>query len=255
MRVQERRAGKALRVEKMKAVILAAGTGSRLRPLTYAIPKPLLPVGGRPVIDYVIDNLLKCKDIDTIYVAVSHMREAIANYLAHTPRDSVEIEAVTTLGWETGGDLRSIAIEKNLRGPVMVAYGDNVTNLDTGKLLQFHKKNKARATVALFKVPWADVSRFGVVKMKQNAITAFIEKPPRAKAPSNLANAGYYVIEHEEIARIPHGNVKVEHSIFPLLAGEGKLFGYTYTPKYWLDIGSMQSYRHANRLMEGILAP
>ncbi|MDO8340284.1 MAG: sugar phosphate nucleotidyltransferase, partial [Candidatus Burarchaeum sp.] len=65
----------------MKAVILAAGTGSRLRPLTYAIPKPLLPVGGRPVMDYVIDNLLKCKEIDTIYVAVSHMQDAIANYL------------------------------------------------------------------------------------------------------------------------------------------------------------------------------
>ncbi|MDO8339061.1 MAG: sugar phosphate nucleotidyltransferase, partial [Candidatus Burarchaeum sp.] len=153
------------------------------------------------------------------------------------------------------GDLRSIAIEKNLRGPVMVAYGDNVTNLDAGKLLKFHKKNKARATVALFRVPWVDVSRFGVVKMKQDRIISFVEKPARAKAPSNLANAGYYVVEHEEISRIPHGKIKVEHSLFPLLAAEGKLFGHIYKPKYWLDIGSMESYRHANRLMEGILAP
>src|SRR3990167_8539032 len=114
----------------MKAVILAAGKGERLKPLTYAIPKPLLPVAGKPVIDYVIDNLVKCKEINTIYVAVSHMQEAITSYLKHTPRDGIKIEPVTTLGWDTGGDLRAIAVEKEIRGSVMVAYGDNVTDIN-----------------------------------------------------------------------------------------------------------------------------
>ena len=90
--------------------------------------------------------------------------------------------------------------------------------------------------------------------MNGDKITRFIEKPS-GKPASNLANAGYYVLEHEEIERIPHKKVKVETSIFPRLAEEGKLAGYVYTPKYWLDIGTIESYKKANRMLFGILPP
>lgn len=241
--------------DTLKAMILAAGKGVRLRPLTYGIPKPLLPVGGKPVIDFVIDNLLTCKEIDTIYVGVSHMQNMISSYLVHTPRDSVTIETVSTLCWETAGDIKVIAVEKDLNEAVVVAYGDNVTRIDIGRLVKFHKKMGRSATVALFKVPWNEVGRFGVAKMEGNLITEFIEKPERGKAPSNLANAGYYVLEPEVISNIPYSKTKTENTIFPRLAREGELAGLVYSLRYWLDIGTIEAYRKANRMMEGILPP
>ena len=239
----------------MKAIILAAGKGVRLRPLTYGIPKPLLPVGGKPVIDFVIDNLLTCKEIDTIYVGVSHMQNMISSYLIHTPRDKVVIETVSTLCWETAGDIKVIAVEKDVKETAVIAYGDNVTKINVNELVKFHRKMGRSATVALFKVPWNEVGRFGVAKLEKGIITEFVEKPPKGKAPSNLANAGYYVIEPEVISRIPHSKVKIENSLFPKLAQEGELAGLAYKPKYWLDIGTIEAYRKANRMMEGVLAP
>ncbi|MEM3399966.1 MAG: nucleotidyltransferase family protein [Candidatus Micrarchaeia archaeon] len=239
----------------MKAIILAAGMGRRLRPLTYGIPKPLLPVGGKPVIDYVIENVMKCKGIDTIYVGVSHMKETIENYLANTPRDGVKIETISTLCWETAGDLKTIIIEKEINERIMVAYGDNVTNINTRELLKYHEKKKALGTIALFAVPWEEVERFGVAKLDKGMIVDFVEKPKRKTAPSNLANAGYYILEPEVIEYIPNKKVKMENEVFPRLAHEGKLAGYVYKPEYWLDIGTLSAYRKANRMIEGILAP
>lgn len=237
----------------MKSIILAAGKGMRLRPLTYGVPKPLLPVGGKPVIDFVIDNLLTCKEIDTVYVGVSHMQSMISSYLAHTPRDNVKVETVSTLCWETGGDIKLIAVEKEINEPVVVAYGDNVTKMNVDRLVKFHRKMGKSATVALFRVPWKEVHRFGVAKVEKNLITKFVEKPE--KAESNLANIGYYILEPEVIWNIPTGKVKMESVVFPKLAEEGELAGLVYNLKYWLDIGTIEAYRKANRMMEGILPP
>jgi len=237
----------------LKSIILAAGKGMRLRPLTYGIPKPLLPVGGKPVIDFVIDNLLTCKEIDTVYVGVSHMQSMISSYLAHTPRDNVKVETVSTLCWETGGDIKLIAVEKEINEPVVVAYGDNVTKMNVDRLVKFHRKMGKSATVALFRVPWKEVHRFGVAKVEKNLITKFVEKPE--KAESNLANIGYYILEPEVIWNIPTGKVKMESVVFPKLAEEGELAGLVYNLKYWLDIGTIEAYRKANRMMEGILPP
>lgn len=239
----------------MKAIILAAGKGTRLRPLTYGIPKPLLPVGGKPVIDFVIDNLLTCKEIDTIYVGVSHMQNMISSYLVHTPRDDVKIETVSTLCWETGGDIKLIAVEKEIDEPVVVAYGDNVTKINVEKLVKFHRKMNKSATVALFRVPWEDVHRFGVAELKGGLVRGFVEKPKKGEARSNLANIGYYVLEPEVIWNIPTGKVKMESVVFPKLAEEGELAGLVYDLKYWLDIGTIEAYRKANRMIEGVLPP
>ncbi len=239
----------------MKAVILAAGRGTRLRPLTYAIPKPLLPVGGKPVIDYVRDNITSCKDITQIFIAVSHMKEVIEEYIRHTPHDHVHIETITTLGWETGGDLKAIAIEKDLDETIVVAYGDNVTNINDEEMHQFHKKQGKLATVALFKVPWEDVPRFGVAEMNGHLIKRFVEKPEQKDALSNLANAGYFILEPEVLEMIPAKKIKIENTIFPKLAEAGELAGFIYHPKYWLDMGTMEAYRQANRMIEGILPP
>jgi len=239
----------------MKAIILAAGKGTRLRPLTYAIPKPLLPVGGRPVIEYVIDNILTCKDVDTIYIAVSHLKETIENYFKHTPRENVKIEIVNTLGWETGGDLKMIAIEKEINETVIVAYGDNVTNINIGEMVEFHRNSKLPATLALFEVPNEDISRFGIAKVENGKILEFKEKPKLEDAPSNLANAGYYILDNSALAALTLKKDKVENLLFPGLAREGKLSAYTYKARLWLDIGTIQTYKEANKLVEKFVAP
>ena len=238
----------------MKAIILAAGQGTRLRPLTYAIPKPLLPVGGRPVIDYVIDNLATCPEIDEVYIAVSHAASVIEEYFKHTDHHKLKISTVHTLGWETGGDIKTIIIDKQIASPVLVCYGDNVTQLDVKKLVSSHKKG-ANATVALFPVPKQDISRFGIGELTGDKITKFIEKPREGSTSSNLANAGYFVLDPSSVSDLPMKKFKLESDYFPIWAKERKLFGQVQTFKMWIDIGTIDAYRAANRLVEEILPP
>lgn len=240
----------------MKAVILAAGQGTRLRPLTYAIPKPLLPVGGKPVIDYVIDNLIFSGKINHIYVAVSHMRNVIENYFENTPRKGVVIETVGTLGWETGGDLKMVAVEKELQNekePVFVAYGDIVTDININEIIDKHKNSDDLATLGLFPVPEEDISRLGIAKLENGKIISFIEKPETSE--SNLASTTYYCLQPEVFDMLSIEKVKIERILFPELVKMGKMGGVKLAPKYWLDIGTINSYRKANKMMEGIIPP
>ncbi len=238
----------------MKAIILAGGKGTRLRPLTYAIPKPLLPVGGKPVIEYVIKNLKTLPDLETIYVGVSHQKELIERYFNHVDY-GVPVKTISTLCWETGGDLKCIVNEESIDERVVVAYGDNVTKINIKEMVETHKKDGFLGTVALFEVPNEDVERFGIAKLDGNKISKFIEKPKKEEAPSNLANAGYYVLEPEALRMLGYEKTKVEFSLFPQLAEMGKLGAYSTELPYWLDIGTIESYRKANRMMEGIISP
>ena len=221
----------------MIGIILAAGKGTRLQPLTYAIPKPLLPVGGKPVIEYVIENLKKCKEIKKIYIGVSHMHDAIQQYFEHVDY-GIEIELVRTLGWETAGDLKTIVIEKEIKEPVFVAYGDNITKLDSTEMYSFHKKTGKQATVALFEVPWEDVPRFGVAELNESVIKNFVEKPKEREAKSNKANAGYYIIEPKALQELELKKMKVEETLFPLLVKKHELAGYICKLPYWLEFRS-----------------
>ena len=238
----------------MKAIILAAGQGKRLRPLTYAIPKSLLPVGGRPVIDYVIDNLCACPRIDEIYVAVSHKASVIEDYLRYSGREGPRITVVRTLGWETGGDVKTVLVEKQADGPILVCYGDNVTKLDVEALCGAHKEG-AKATVALFPVPAQDIPRFGIAEIEGGRITKFVEKPAEGSTKSDLANAGYFVLEPQALEGHPMHKFKLEEECFPLWAREGTLRGQVQRLRMWIDIGTIDSYRTANRMVEEILPP
>ena len=238
----------------MIGIILAAGKGTRLQPLTYAIPKPLLPVGGKPVIEYVIENLKNCKGITKIYIAVSHMRDALEHYFSQVDY-GIPIELVRTLGWETAGDLKTVILEKNITEKILVAYGDNITRIDLTSLSETHAKSKRKATVALFEVPLEDVPRFGVAELdSKGAVLSFIEKP-KHKVNTNKANAGYYLIEPEAFELIPLRKVKVEESLFKDLVKEKQLGAQVCALPFWLDIGTIESYRKANQLLEGFIPP
>ncbi len=254
----------------MKAIILAAGMGTRLRPLTYGIPKPLLPVKGRPVIDWVIRNVLTCGDVDEIFVAIpgTSGKDFHERVLSHTHGICVDsyvrnlsyrckITTVPTPQKETAGDLKHVISEMDISGgDVIVAYGDNLTSINLDGMVKYHqdcrKELGVACTVSLFGVPEKDVGRFGIAKIKNvsgfDLIENFVEKP-KGGAPSNLANAGYYIIDVEQISGyLGKEKIKVEESLFPLLAAKGKLGGYVTSLPFWIDIGTIEAYEEANRL-------
>jgi mannose-1-phosphate guanylyltransferase len=264
----------------MKAIILAAGKGTRLRPLTYGVPKPLLPLNGRPMLDWVIRSVLSGKRIDEIFVGISGTsgKELHERILSHTHGiciDSylknmdygVPVNTVTTPQRETAGDILHILQENGItEGPVLVAYGDNLTSFDIGKMMEYHARCResmgVSATVLLFEAPEDEVHRFGIADVKNSSgftlINSFVEKPKKEDAPSRLANGGYYILEIGDIMNIfPREKIKVEQSIFPELARQGKLAGFVTRLPFWLDISTIEAYQEASKMAhEGmIIAP
>jgi mannose-1-phosphate guanylyltransferase len=230
----------------MKALILAGGFGTRLRPLTNHRPKHLLPIANRPHVEHVFDLLL-AQDVTEVVLATS--------YLAHHFDDVVDRAAGRGLNFRvtreeeplgTAGAIKHAASEL---GPdtFLVFNGDILTDVDLGKLVSFHRDRAAELTILL--TPVEDPSAFGVVPTDgRGRIEAFIEKPPRDEAPTNLINAGVYVLEPSILERIPQGEVwSAERQLFPGLVAEGAALYAMGTDAYWMDIGTPAKYLEANR--------
>jgi len=260
-----------------KAIILAAGKGTRLRPLTYGIPKPLLPIKGRPIIDWILSNVKTCRGVEEIFVAIPGVTSSefddrmlgVAHGIAlDTYLKKVEgnIKTIPTFQMETGGDLTHVLDELGIsEGRILVAYGDILTRVDLSQMADYHERCREKlgisATVMLFEVPEKDVSRFGIARVVEregfNLIEEFVEKPKLEEAPSRLANAGYYILEIDDIRdMLPRKRIKVEQSIFPKLAKEGRLAGFITKLPFWIDIGTKESYELANKLAyENLIIP
>ena len=258
----------------MKAIILAAGKGTRLRPLTYGIPKPLLPVKGKPVVDWVISNIVKCKEVDEIIVGISGTSSGaedrklakihglcIDAYLKNSSYD-IPIRTIQTPQRETAGDLKFIIKKGRIKETILVAYGDNITSINSNKMYEYHKKAKNKlgieATLALFPAHKKDLSRLGIAKTQKTndifIIENFIEKP--TNPISNLANAGYYVLDPGIFDLIPESKEKMEESVFPYLVKKGMLAGFIEKLPFWLDIGTLEAYEMANTLAhKGLIIP
>ena len=258
----------------MKAIILAAGKGTRLRPLTYGIPKSLLPVKGKPVLDWVISNIVKCKEVDEIIVGISGASDGakerklakihglcIDAYLKNSSYD-IPIRTIQTPQLETAGDLKFIIRKGRIKETILVAYGDNITSINSDKMFEYHKRARKKlginATVALFPARKKDLPRLGVAAVTKkdgfNVIKKFIEKPNNPK--SNLANAGYYCLEPEIFKTIPKFKKKMEESIFPQLVEENKIVGFVERLPFWIDIGTLEAYELANTLAhKGLIIP
>jgi mannose-1-phosphate guanylyltransferase len=245
----------------MKAIILAAGKGTRLRPLTYGIPKPLLPVKGMPIIDWVISNLRTCKSINEIIVAIAGGSDELSALQATCIEKYLQekynnlIKTVRTEQKETAGDLKKVLTECHITsGPVLVAYGDALSDVNVTGLLEYHKKCRAslgiQATVALFEVSEADAKRLGIATIEKaddfTLVQKFVEKPEHPE--SRLANAVYYILELDDVGNlIEDRKVKIEDSLFPLLAKNHKLAGFTEKITFWIDIGTIEAYETANK--------
>lgn len=225
----------------MKGVILVGGGGTRLRPLTCHLPKAMVPVLNRPFLEVLVGYLKKHK-IDEIIVAMSEPQRQIEDEYGNGARLSVRITySVESFPLGTAGAVKNA--ERFLKDDTFFVFnGDVFTDIDLTALLEMHRKSKALATIAL--TPVDDPTAYGVVETdSQGRVKRFVEKPSRDKAPTNMINAGIYVLEPEVLEEIaPNSYCAFEHDVFPLLVQQGQgVYGFPWRC-YWIDIGTPERY-------------
>lgn len=225
----------------MKAVILAGGIGTRMRPLTYVIPKAMLPIGGKPLLEHTL-LYLKEHDITEVIVCVAYLKTHIIDYFKTGKNLGVTIEyAESDMPLGTAGQLKTA--EKHISGPFLAMNGDIITSLNLRKLIGFHKEMGGIGTIALKKFEVA--VPYGHIETDNNfSIQKFSEKPTF----SFMANAGIYVLEADILKHIPPNQaVSIEREIFPkLLKNHGKLYGY-YEEAYWADVGTITDFERVDK--------
>ncbi len=229
----------------MKAVVLVGGEGTRLRPLTLTTPKQMLPVVEQAMIERVLGHL-RAHGIEEAVLSLGYRPDAFLNaYPDGTIAGVATSYAVEPSPLDTAGAIRFAAGHRGIDERFLVVNGDVLTDLDVGALVAFHEARGAGATIAL--TPVEDPSAYGVVPTDaRGRVEAFIEKPPRDDAPTNLINAGTYVLEPAVLDLIPGGRrVSIERETFPALVAAGELFALG-SDVYWLDTGTPDAYLRAH---------
>jgi len=228
----------------LQAVILVGGEGTRLRPLTYETPKPMVPLFGVPFLERTIVRLREA-GVDEVILAAGYLPQAIIDHFGDGSKVGLRVTYVleeAPLG--TAGALRNVA--DRLTGSFFVLNGDVLTSLDLRAMLAYHQENGGEGVIHAIRVD--DPSAFGcLVHDGTGRIARFVEKPPRDEAPTDEINAGTYLLERSVLDRIPSGRaVSIERETFPeLLAAGGRLYAYT-TDDYWLDVGRPEQYVQAH---------
>jgi mannose-1-phosphate guanylyltransferase len=239
----------------LKALILAGGFGTRLRPISCTRPKTLFPVVNKPLLQWTFERLAK-NNITEAILAVNHQTEVYIKQ-HRIPKCGLQIKYSRDplrrpLG--TGGPIKKAERLIGHDSPFLVLNGDIFADVNYAEILRrHHKKKKAIATIALHRVE--DPSRYGVAELAgDNRIKRFIEKPPRETAPTNLINAGVYVFDPEIFSYIPQGRaVSIEREVFPKLVQERILFGHVFDG-LWMDIGKPEEYLQINGVLLDSLA-
>jgi mannose-1-phosphate guanylyltransferase/phosphomannomutase len=230
----------------MKGMILAAGEGKRLRPLTDDMPKPMLPLAGKPLLEHIINHLRDCGVTD-LAINLHHLPAAVMDYFGDGSRWDVNLRysVEDRLLGSAGGVKR---LQSFFDDTFLVYYGDVFTGADLGPMIALHRRHKVLATMALYQVP--DPWNRGIVALDdRQIITKFVEKPARERVFSDLANAGIYVLEPDVLQWIPSGQPHdFGHDVFPaLLAAATRVAGYIIKDTL-IDIGLPEKYQQANRL-------
>ena len=207
----------------MQALILAGGEGTRLRPLTTTVPKPVVPLVDRPFIAFMLD-WLRQHGIDDIVISCGHMAAGVRNVLGDGSAFGVRlryVEEPQPLG--TGGALKYA--ESLLDDRFFMLNGDVLTDLDLSAQIAQHERTQATGTLALVPVP--DPTNYGLVRLNENnSVREFVEKPSADQIDTNLISAGAYVLERSVVEMIqPDRSVSIEREIWPRLVGKG-LYGF-----------------------------
>lgn len=235
----------------MKAVVLVGGEGTRLRPLTLSVPKQMLPIVEQPMIERVLGQLGRF-GIDEAVLSLGYLPHAFLEAYPGGVAAGVRLSyAVEPEPLDTAGAIRFAALCARVDDTFVVVNGDVLTDMDLGALVAFHRARGAEGTISLHAVE--DPSAFGVVPTDdEGRVLAFVEKPPRDAAPTNLINAGSYVLEPSVLERIPAGRrVSIERETFPAMVADGSLYAFADS-SYWLDTGTPEAYLAAHcDLLEG----
>jgi mannose-1-phosphate guanylyltransferase/phosphomannomutase len=228
----------------IKAMVLAAGAGTRLRPLTYETPKPMVPVVNRPVVHHVLNNLLRHGVKEAMVNLYAHA-DQVRGYCGDGSRWSMKLEySHETKLMGTAGAIKKV--ERYFKdGPFFVMSGDGLSDIDLTDMLAFHRKSGSIATMAVHRVD----SRFdyGVTLAAKNGrIKGFMEKPSWADVFSNTVNTGIYLFEPEILKMIPSGRVyDFGHDLWPkLLKMKKPIYAYEFD-SYWCDVGNLPEYRRS----------
>ncbi len=240
----------------MIAIVLVGGQGTRLRPLTYSLPKPMLPVVERPMIARVVE-WLATYGVTRAVLSLGYQPDAFVDAFPEGRFAGVELHyAVEPEPLDTAGAIRFAALDAGVEGETLVVVnGDVLTDLDLGALVTLHAARGGAATIAL--TPVEDPSAYGVVPTDASGrVLAFIEKPARDEAPTNHINAGTYIFEPSVVERIPSGRrVSVEREIFPQLVDAQALYALD-SDAYWLDTGTPERYLRAQfDILRGLRSP
>ena len=228
----------------MKAMILAAGLGTRLRPLTDEISKPMVPIVNRPVMEHIVE-LLAMHGFKELFVNLHYHPDVIRNHFEKGADWGLSV----TYSYEeellgTAGGVKKLEGELG-KDTFLVISGDALTDLDLTSLCAFHKAHGRIATLVV--TPVEDPSKYGVVIMEDDGrITGFQEKPSREEAKSYVANSGIYVFEPEVLDMMPPGFYDFGTQLFPRFLEEGiEFYGYRHED-YWNDVGSLEEYKAGN---------
>ena len=237
----------------MKAVIMAGGSGTRLRPLTCNLPKPMVPVGNKPMAEHVV-NLLKKHDFRDIIFALHYLPDAIRDHFA----DGSEFGANISYSIEEGKPLGTAGcvkmVQDHLDSTFVVISGDSLTDIDLSAALKFHKEKKSKATLILKRVE--NPLDYGVVICDNDQrIQRFVEKPGASEIFSDTVNTGTYILEPEVLLYIVMGREQdFSNDLFPLLLLRNEpMYGYV-ADGYWCDIGNLAVYRQAHKdVLDGLV--
>ena len=234
-------------MEITQAFVLAGGKGERLKPLTDKIPKPLVKVKGKRILEYSVELLVK-HGVKEIILGVGHMHEQIQEYFGDGSKFGISIVySVETEPLGTGGALKQA--EKMLNEKFFMLNGDNIADYDLTEQVKTHNENSATATLSITEVE--DVSSYGVAKLENEKIIEFVEKPSKENAPSNFVNAGCYVIEKESLSLMPNDFNLIEKTMFPKLAEQGKLFSFKHKG-YWFTTDTIELIQKAEEGLKNL---
>ena len=235
----------------MKAILLAGGKGTRLRPLTIHTPKPIVPIFNRPFLHYQIDLLKQVPEIDEVILSLNYQPRRIEELFGDGADAGIKIRYVVEpapLG--TAGAIKYAG--DKLTESVVVFNGDVLTQIDLAAVIRLHRERRARATIVL--TPVDNPSAYGLVETDSAGnIRRFLEKPKPEEITTNRINAGIYILEPDTFDRIPSEVAwSIERSYFPSLVERGETFvAYVYDG-YWIDIGTHEKYTQVHRdIMDG----
>ena len=235
----------------MKAILLAGGKGTRLRPLTLNTPKPIVPIFNRPFLRYQLDVLRQIPEIDEVILSLNYQPARIEERLGDSRDLGLTIRYVVEprpLG--TAGAVKYA--QEYLDGPVLVFNGDVLTQIDLAAVIRLHRERSARATIVL--TPVDNPSAYGLVETDADGnVRRFLEKPKPHEISCNTINAGIYVLEPDTLDRVPKDTPwSIERSYFPSLLERRETFVAYISRGYWIDIGTLDKYRQVHRdIMDG----